>query len=371
MRYSAPVTSTSTALDGVFAVVMAGGAGTRFWPASRRHRPKQLLSLVTERTLLEETVHRVAPSLVPYGRVLIVTGGHLAAPTYEAVGAMGVRLVVEPMARNTAPCLGLAAALVHAESPDGVLAVFAADHHIADTEGFRRLVTDATALAREGRIVTLGITPDRPETGYGYIRRGPALAGSAACAVDAFVEKPDRATAERYVADGRYLWNSGMFFLRADVLLASIEQHLPALAAGLRAYRAALGTADESAALHRCFEHAEPTSIDYGVMEREVARILVLPADMGWSDVGSWRTLLDFRPEGDSNLTRGPVDVVDTRGSVVVSVGARAPRVAVIGMEGVAVVATDDAVLVVPLDRAQDVGGIPKLLREQGLESLV
>ena len=237
------------------------------------------------------------------------------------------------------------------------MAVLPADQFIRDIDAYRR--TDAaTSLAREGRIVTLGIRPDRPETGYGYIRRGgPLSESSSAFAVDAFVEKPDLETAKGYLADGRYDWNSGMFFMRADVALTAIEKHLPGLHAGLLEYRAAIGTDREHDALVRCFEGAEATSIDYGIMERETDRIAVIPADIGWSDVGSWYTLLEFRDDDESNFTKGDVRVTESTGSVVVSEG---PFVAVHGVDNLAVVATPDAVLVTPIDRSQDVGAIAK-----------
>ncbi|MFT5431486.1 MAG: mannose-1-phosphate guanylyltransferase [Myxococcota bacterium] len=344
---------------------MAGGSGTRFWPMSRRTNPKQLLDLVTAKSLLIETVTRIAPKYVPYDRVLIVTGEALAGPIDEAVGPLGVRTLVEPMARNTAPCIAFAAAVVAAESPDAVMAVLPSDQHIADTAEYRRVFQHAAAISAEGRIVTLGIRPDRPETGYGYIRRG-AEQGSELYAVDAFVEKPDLETAKGYLEDGRYDWNSGMFFMRADTLLKAVDDHMPGLAEGIAGYRAAIGTTDEAAALVTCFEKAEPISIDYGVMEKEAGNISVVPADFGWSDVGSWRTLLDFR-DGQSNFTRGPVDLRDTEDCVVVSTG---PYVATIGLRGLSVVATGDAVLVTPLDRAQEVGQIPKDLNAAGKKEL-
>ena len=357
--------SEHTQRQNIYVVIMAGGSGTRFWPLSRKTRPKQLLSLVTERSLLIETVVRIAPSRAPFERVLIVTGEHLAGPTREAVAALGCRVVVEPMARNTAPCLALAAAVVAAEDPEAVMAVLPADQFIADIEGYRAVFDQACTLAETGRIVTLGIRPDHPETGYGYIRRGPETGGGGAYAVDAFVEKPDLETAKAYLADGNYDWNSGMFFMRADVCLAAVDAHMPKLSAGIHNYIGALGTDGEQAALVDCFETCEAISIDYGVMEKESQNIAVIPADFGWSDVGSWRTIFDFR-DGD-NFTQGDVNLRDTTGCVVVSDG---PHVAVIGVKGLAIVATSDAVLVAPLDRAQEVGQIPKALAKENRKEL-
>lgn len=350
-----------------YVVIMAGGSGTRFWPASRRNRPKQLLSLVTETSLLVQTVTRVAPSRVPFERVLIVTGEHLAGPIEDAVGGLGCRVIVEPMARNTAPCIALAAAHVAAEHPEAVMAVLPADHHIADAEGYREAFDRAVALAAGGRIVTLGIRPTHPETGYGYTLRGEEL-GPGAYRVERFVEKPTLEKAVAYLADGRYDWNSGMFFMRADVALKATDDHLPKLARGIARYRQALGGPDERQALHDAFQNAESISVDYGIMEKEAARIAVIPGDFGWSDVGSWRTLLDFRDEGAPNFVRGDAETTDTRDCVIVSEG---PHVSVLGLSGLAVVATRDAVLVAPLERAQEVGAIPKALARSGREELV
>lgn len=352
--------------DSIYVVIMAGGSGTRFWPLSRRQRPKQLLSLVTQRSLLVETIARVAPSMVGFERVLIVTGEHLAGPTKEVIGSLGCRLVLEPMPRNTAPCLALAASVVAEEDPTAVMAVLPADQFIEDVEGYRYVFEQAAQVASTGRIATLGIRPTHAETGYGYIKRAEAC-GDGVFNIEAFVEKPNRPTAERYLEDGRYDWNSGMFFMRADTLLKAVDDHMPGLSAGIADYRAARGTADESAALVRCFEAAEPISIDYGVMEKEARNIAVIPASIGWSDVGSWRTIYDFRPEENPNFVRGDVTVVDTADSVIVSDG---PHVAVIGLQGMAVIATGDAVLVAPLSRAQEVGAVAKGLAAGGRTEL-
>ncbi len=353
--------------DKTYAVVMAGGSGTRFWPASRQTRPKQLLSLVTEKSLLIETVTRIAPGRVPFDRVLVVVGPHLAAATRAVVEPLGCRVVVEPMARNTAPCIALAAAIVAAETPDGVMAVLPADQHISDVKGYGDVFDRAATVAATGRIATVGIVPTHPETGYGYTRCGDKLSDGV-YQVDAFVEKPDLETAKKYVADEHYHWNAGMFFMRADVLLEAVGKHMPKLAEGIGAYRAAMGSDGEHQALVTCFETCEAISIDYGVMEREAENIAVVPGDFGWSDVGSWRTVLDFREDGATNFVRGDVTSTDSTDCVLVSEG---PHVAVIGMKGVAVVVTGDAVLVAPLDRAQEVGAHAKALRQAGREELV
>jgi len=349
-----------------YAVIMAGGAGTRFWPASRQLRPKQLLRLISDESLLRSAIQRVAPDVVAPADVLIVTGEHLAELTRQEVDDLGSQVVVEPMPRNTAPCIALAAVHVAAVDPSAVMAVLPADHFIGDVPRFQQVFQQAVDVASSGKIVTLGIQPNRPETGYGYIQRGGAIQ-EGVYDVAAFVEKPDLATAVTYLQDETYSWNSGMFFMRADVLLDSVRRHLPELSAGMTRYAAALGTAEEKSVLHEAFQATPGISVDYGIMERESNRIAVIPTEFGWSDVGSWRTLIDFREPGQSNLEQGDVTSVECTDSVIVTTG---PHVAAIGLEGMAVVATPDAVLVVPLDRSQDVGAVAKGLKTNGRTEL-
>ena len=350
-----------------YAVIMAGGAGTRFWPASRQLRPKQLLRLIAEESLLRSAIQRVAPDVVDAQDVLIVTGEHLAESTRNEVEDLGSQVVVEPMPRNTAPCIVLAAVHVAAVDPESVMAVLPADHFIGNIPRFQEVCRQAIQSAATGKIVTLGIQPNRPETGYGYIRRGTSHEDGV-YDVSAFVEKPNLETAVSYLEEGIYSWNSGMFFMRADVLLDAVRAHMPELSEGMDRYAAALGTPEEQAILHEVFEATESISIDYGIMERESERLAVIPTEFGWSDVGSWRTLIDFRNPGESNWIQGDVTTLDCRDSVIVSTG---PHVATIGLEGLAVVATPDAVLVAPLDRSQDVGKIAKGLKADGRTELV
>jgi mannose-1-phosphate guanylyltransferase len=297
---------------------------------------------------------------------MIVAGEHLEGPINDALAGLGVELVIEPMARNTAPCIALAAARVAHHDPQGILAVLAADHFISDTAGFLACFDTAISQAQQGQIATLGIQPDRPETGYGYVQKGAQLA-EGVYQVEAFVEKPDLETAQGYIQSGDYDWNSGMFFMRADVILSAIDRHMPGLSRGIRKYQPTIGTAQEKEALIAAFEGAEAISIDYGVMEHESSNIVDISADVGWSDVGSWRTLLDFRNPGQSNFIRGPNTLHEVSDSVIVSSG---PMVSVIGLKGIAVVATNDAVMVVPLERAQEVGAMVKTLKKSGHEEL-
>ncbi len=358
-----------------YAVIMAGGSGTRFWPLSRRARPKQFLAIGTPRTLIEETVARLAP-LIPAERVMVVAGeGHVPAIRDLLPDQW---LVTEPCARNTAPCVGLAAVHLARRDPDAVMAVLPADHHIADAPGFRRLIAAALERARAGEIVTLGIRPDRPETGYGYIHynREDTLAtsgGVEVCAVRRFVEKPPRAVAERYLAEGGYLWNSGMFFFTAARILADIRRFLPAMAAALDRIAAAVGTPDEADVTVREFAAMESVSIDYGVMEH-ADRVRVVPADIGWNDVGHWAALADFgTPDTAGNVRSGgraeDLVLIDARECIVQQSGGR--LVALLGVDELVVVDTPDVLLVCARDRVQDVRKVVARLEETKREELL
>ena len=362
-------------LERVYPVIMAGGAGTRFWPVSRRLRPKQLLRLFGGKTLLRETVERVA-SLAPPERILVVTGEGIADQVHEMLPDLPTaNVLAEPAARNTAAAIGFAALEVSRRDPSAVLAVMPSDHYIADLEAFGRVAQSAVLYAAMGSIVTLGVTPTRPETGYGYIRFGdyekppegalPEGTPLPARAISAFVEKPTVNVALSYLKEGRYLWNAGIFFFRADVILQEIERFLPELAEGLREVRAALDEPDPLPKLRALYPKLLATSIDYGVMEH-TERIVVIPASFGWSDVGSWQSLDDFRGSGDPNTLQGEVIAVDARDNVLFAM--EGTVVSVVGIEGLVVAATPDAVLVCPKDRSQDVRKIVEELKLRGLE---
>jgi len=343
------------------AVILAGGGGTRLWPASRRGRPKQLLALGadTRETLLHATWRRVAG--VVGDNVWVVT----AADQAEAVAAALPELsrehvLAEPVARSTAAAVGLAAAYLAARDPDAVLAIFPADHHIGDEPGYAATVERALAVAAEsGAIVAIGIRPTRPETGFGWLEPGAAAAGGRAREVARFVEKPDRPTAERYLERG-LLWNGGMFFFPAARMLAEIARHLPALAAGLDELRAA---GFDAAATARVYPRLPAISIDHGVMERASGTLLI-EGDFGWSDVGSWDALAEVRrADAAGNVVAGRAVLVDARDNVVHAEDGC--LIALVGVTGLVVVRAGNAVLVVPRDRAQDVREIVKRL-EQG-----
>lgn len=357
----------------MYAVIMAGGSGTRFWPLSRRLRPKQFLSIGTERPLIVETVERLAP-LVTAEQVMVVAGEHHAASIRRLLPELpDGALLVEPCARNTAPCIGLAALHIARTDPDAVMAVLPADHHIGDPDGFRRVMAAAAERAALGEIVTLGIRPTRPETGYGYIhydRSDTCLSGQGVeiCTVNRFVEKPPRDVAERYLSDGGYLWNSGMFFFTAKRILADIERLLPGLHQALVRIGEAIGTDAYDAVLSAQFNAVNSVSIDYGVMEH-AEQVRVVPADFGWNDVGHWAALADFaEPDRDGNVVTGDAILVDAANNIV-HAGHRA--VAIVGARDLVVVATEDAVLVCPRDRAQDVRRVVDQLKKAGRKELL
>jgi mannose-1-phosphate guanylyltransferase len=340
------------------AVLLAGGSGTRFWPLSRARRPKQFLSLATERTLLADTFARVEP-LVGAARTWVVCGADHVAAVRAALPALpAAHLIVEPAARNTAPAIGLAAVQVRREDPDATVIILPSDHHIAEPAAFREALSTAVRVAQGGDLVTLGIPPTRPETGYGYLRRG-APREKGVYAVEAFVEKPDAATAQAYLRDPAYSWNAGIFVFRADALLEALCEHLPAVHGALSRI------ARDEAALAEAFPRLPSISIDYGVMEKARKIALVDPGPIGWSDVGSFAALLEVRSlDARKNALAGDALVIDCDGCVVLSEGGR--LVATVGLRDLCVIDAGDAVLVVPRERAQDVRKVVDELRSRG-----
>lgn len=358
-------------MSDVHAVILAGGSGTRFWPASRQQRPKQLLRIGPdhEHSLIAATVRRIE-ALVPPDRTFIATGAHLVAATRAALpGLPAASFLGEPYARNTAPCIAWATAVIARRDPNATIMVLPSDHHVTDEPAFRQTLETALSVARTGTITTIGVEPTRPETGYGYIEKG-AEVRPGVHQVERFVEKPDRARAEEYLASGRYLWNGGMFFFTAQAMLAAVARHMPELAAGIERIDAAAaqGEAAERHATEEVFANLSSTSIDYGVMEKEAA-LCVVPGSFGWSDLGSWETAWELaRRDADGNAVEPGNLVLSGKNNLVVSLGAtRAERVVVaIGVDDLCIVDTDDAVLVLPRARAQDVRLAVEALRQAG-----
>jgi mannose-1-phosphate guanylyltransferase/mannose-6-phosphate isomerase len=354
----------------LYAVVLAGGSGTRFWPLSRELYPKQLLKVLGRRTLIQETVRRVRPA-VPIERTLVVTGAaHADSIRMQLDGPDGVRkdqILTEPVSRNTAAAIGWAAAAVLRVDPDGLMLVMPADHVIPDRAEFLRAVALGASVAQDGRLVTFGITPTRPETGYGYIKAGsrhPLLSwgGLKALPVACFVEKPDLKTATRYLRAGGFFWNSGIFVWRADAILAEIETVLPKLGRGLTRLGKALGTPDENRALEQFYKGAESISIDHGVLQRS-RRAAVIPAPFRWSDVGNWGSLDEVAAtDRAGNVRMGRIVDIGSRSSILYGENR---LVATIGLKDMVVVDTADATLVCPKDRAQEVKQIVERLRLQ------
>ncbi len=354
------------------AVIIAGGAGTRFWPASRAAHPKQLLSLVGDDSLLRATVNRLA-ARVPHERMVIATGAHLVEATASALPEIPRRnILAEPAPRNTAPCIAWATATILRAEPEAVVAVFPADHFIADEAGFVASLDRAVESAQRGYITTIGVVPTRPETGYGYIETGEELSPGLRDVVR-FVEKPDLALAERYVAGGKHLWNAGMFFFQGKLMMDAVREHLPEVAAAMAALDAAAARGDEAAALANVFPTLPSVSIDVGIMEKE-RRLAVVPATFTWNDVGSWLSCWELAPhDAAKNAVPEGTVAVDARGNLVWDRRGAGPKrtYALLGVSDLVLVETDDAVLVLPRDRAQDVRAIVDALRAAGRTDLL
>ena len=333
-------------------VILSGGSGTRLWPLSRAAYPKQLMPLVGQESLLQETVERVSDPTLFSAPLLICNDEHrfLVAEQLRALGCKPEAIVLEPLARNTAPAVAAAAMMA---APDSLLLILPSDHYIQDAAAFRSAVRQAAKAAEAGSLVTFGIAPRAPETGYGYIRRGEALPDAPGCRkVAAFVEKPDAATAEGYLASGEYLWNGGMFLFRADRFLAELGRLEPAMKAAVeKSVAAATRDLDFIRLDKAAFGEAPAISIDYAVMEKTKAAAVV-PVEMGWTDVGSWAALWDVtEKDEDGNALIGDVVSVDVKNCYI---RGESRLVTAIGLENIVLIETVDAVLAVSRERAQD-----------------
>jgi len=350
------------------AVIMAGGIGARFWPLSRRRRPKQLLDLLGEGTLLDQTMQRIAP-MVPPERRWIITNQEQMEMIRNSASAPDVGYILEPMGRNTAPAIGLAAVRLLRHDPDAVMLVLPADHRIRNTDAFRRCLQVAADLVADSDILaTIGIEPTRPETGYGYIqidRLAKPLAEDI-YRVKTFAEKPNLELARRFFESGEFLWNSGIFAWRADVIMQQISDHLPQWYSGLQEIAAALGTPHEEEVTRRIFAALKGISIDYGVMEH-ATRVAVVRGTFPWSDVGSWDEVWRLvEQDHDGNALRGNARVVEGRDNLIL---AGDKLIAVVGMNNLIVVDAGDALLICPREGSQQVRALVDKLEKEGLEA--
>lgn len=356
----------------MYCAIIAGGGGTRLWPKSRRKTPKQLLTLRGDASLFQQAAERVAP-LCGNDRLMVVTSRDLAPIMRRLLPDVpDEQVIAEPMARNSALAIGLAAIRVDREDPNGVLATVGADHLIADVANFRHCLEVGAHVAQQGDyLVTIGVQPTAPHTGYGYIKGGQEvtrIGAAAVYAVDTFKEKPDRRTAQAYLDAGGYYWNTNYFVWRASTLLRAFEQFAPETYRGLRRIQAALGTPQEDAIAHDVFAAAPADPIDTAILEK-ASNLVVVPATFDWVDVGNWNDMyIVAREEGENHVVGdgvGPVLFEDSRGCLV----HRTDRlVALIGVENLVVVDTEDAVLILPRERDQDVRKIVDRLRTEGME---
>lgn len=345
-------------------LILAGGLGTRLWPSSREHMPKHLLSLGGDRSLLRETYLRIAPLVEPRQVYVATAAAHADQVRAHLPELPPENILVEPMGKGTAPCIGLAALHMRRKNPDGVMASLHADHVISDAEGFRAALRSAVALAEQGYIATLGITPRWAETGFGYIERGHPLNDAGvgpAYHVVQFTEKPDAARAQQFVESGRYYWNSGIFVWRISRILDEMRDLLPDLCAALDEIDGALDRPDAQAVLERVWPSIQPVTIDVGIMEK-ARRVAVIPISVGWNDVGSWKAVAEVVPADEQgNVIVGEHVALDTEGTLIWG-GKR--LVAAIGLKDMVIVDTEDVVLVCPKDRAQDVKILVEMLRK-------
>ena len=352
------------------AVIMAGGRGTRFWPRSREKKPKHLLDIVSNRTIIQETVDRIKPLIKPKN-ILIVTGRKHARELMRQLPEVPAKnILIEPIGRNTAACIGLAAVHIQKKAKDDVMVVLPSDHGIGDPERYRTVIAAAAQAAeQENALVTIGIQPTSPHTGFGYMEGGASIgqvAGHALLRVKSFREKPDRQQAQAFLQSGNFFWNSGMFVWKASTILNEIERFLPDLYSGLMTIKSSLGKSSEARTLSTIYKGLAPISIDYGVMEK-AKDVFVIPASFGWSDVGSWDALWEISSkDGQGNALAGGSQAIfeSTENALVYSPN---KLVALVGMKDVVVVETKDALLICKKGRSQDVKKIVDALAAKKL----
>ncbi|OGP10840.1 MAG: mannose-1-phosphate guanylyltransferase/mannose-6-phosphate isomerase [Deltaproteobacteria bacterium RIFCSPLOWO2_12_FULL_43_16] len=353
----------------IHAVILAGGTGTRFWPLSRERSPKQMLKIFGEDTMIRQTIKRIC-GLVSEQNISIVTNERLAFDLNLHLEGIKRRkddfkIIAESIGRNTAPAIGLAAVYLKKNNPDSIMVVLSSDHSIGNEKAFIDVLKKAIKSAEKGNLVTLGVKPVRPETGYGYIKAGVRNQKSGIRKVEKFTEKPDIKTAQRYLESGNYFWNSGIFVWKVSAILGEIKKYMPLLYSGLLKIEKALATKNERKIIEEVYSELESQSIDYGVLEKS-NKVMVAPADIGWCDVGSWTALDDVLPHDDNgNIIKGNVVDIASKDSIIFSSDR---LVATIGLKNMVIVDTPDATLVCEKHRAQDVKKIVDELKRRGKE---
>lgn len=360
-------------MPNVYAVIMAGGSGTRFWPVSRSATPKQLVRIIGDGTMIQATVMRLMP-FIPAERILVVTTAKLAEETRRQLPLLAPsQVIAEPVGRDTAACTALAALVVERLSPGATMVMLPADQLIAPTDAFQAALAGGVAAAQDGHLVTYGIVPRHPATGYGYLELGaglPAAAGARLSRVARFVEKPDLERAKAYLAAGTFRWNSGIFTWRTDVVLGQLAAHCPWLTTALAPVAAAYGTAAFDAALAAAYAPLRKVSIDYALMEH-ARDVVAVEGDFAWDDVGSWDALPEHLPaDAAGNVLRGDALASECGDCLLVSEPG-APLVAAARCHGLTVVATRDAVLVVPRGEGQAVKAVVDALARSGRDALL
>jgi len=350
------------------AVIMAGGAGTRFWPRSTEAKPKQFLNIFGDRTMLQDTVDRIE-KLIPAERVWVITNDRYVDLVKKQLPDVPAgNIVGEPVARNTAPCVAAAAALIQQKDQEGTMVVLPADHLISQPDTFISILETAEAKAADGKsLVTIGIKPDRPETGYGYIEfnsgKTETYKGREVKKVKQFREKPELPKAKEFVESGNFLWNSGMFIWRADAILKQFKKHLPNMYKEVEKLSPKVGTGGQQEAINEFYHNCTSISIDYGIME-QADTVYVVPGSFGWNDVGSWTAVYDLRDKDENGnvILAETAEVANAQNNLIQSESGK--MIALVGVENLAVVETDKAILVCNLDEAQGVKTVVNKLRD-------
>lgn len=358
----------------VHALVMAGGVGSRFWPRSRSHKPKQFLKLVGDNTLIRQTFDRISP-LVPAENTVVITANDYQQMVGDELPELSEHQIVgEVVARNTAPCIALAAVMMRAKDPDAVMVVLPSDHYIRKPDVYLDVLKTAITQAESsGDLITIGIEPTRPETGYGYIQyvpNGNVSLNHPVHLVKTFAEKPDLETAARFIASGDFLWNSGMFVWRADAILKEFEEHLPEMYKEVCEVIPHLGTNQQQKAIDTFYHNCISISIDYGIMEKTDA-VHVIPANFGWSDVGSWMAVYELSPKDAAGNVFKTNDYVSINSQNCYVETSSDKFLGIVGLQGVSVVETDDAILVCRSDASQDVKKLYDELGKRGKKDML